>query len=256
MTAVPYKSKSNNYIHIGEEHPEIMADAKTIRGEWWWWQREAWCHYTTHFQFAALIATCCFVGVDTAELEMGDNLKINLNLNRQSSQNNDITYLVRNNLPLCKCAHTVLLLYYCINVVTAFGMPQNLCYISTHAGQTLLCKSVSSDLKQRSIGEKWPLQGKRSGADFPDSSCYQGNGAIIPHHSLLPYQWQWSGVRLCLGGCQGHLHGLGETLTHCVAEFKWVSIHPNTKVICIFPGHIFMHETAVQITLLLYCLSH
>ncbi|XP_062283410.1 complement C3-like isoform X1 [Scomber scombrus] len=49
MSAVPYKTKGNNYIHIG---------------------------------------------VDTAELELGDNLKINLNLNRQQNQNPDITYLI------------------------------------------------------------------------------------------------------------------------------------------------------------------
>ncbi|KAM9363627.1 complement C3-like [Symphorus nematophorus] len=49
MVALPYTTKSNNYIHIG---------------------------------------------VDTAELELGDNLKINLNLNRQANQDNDITYLI------------------------------------------------------------------------------------------------------------------------------------------------------------------
>lgn len=37
-------------------------------------------------------------GVDTAELQIGDNLKINLNLNKQLNQ--DITYLVRNVLCL------------------------------------------------------------------------------------------------------------------------------------------------------------
>ncbi|KAG7457234.1 complement C3-like [Solea senegalensis] len=49
MVALPYKTKSNSYIHIG---------------------------------------------VDTAELELGDNLKFNLNLNRQSNQDTDITYLI------------------------------------------------------------------------------------------------------------------------------------------------------------------
>ncbi|XP_076583460.1 complement C3-like [Chaetodon auriga] len=34
------------------------------------------------------------IGVDTAEVESGDNLKINLNLNRQPNQDHDITYLV------------------------------------------------------------------------------------------------------------------------------------------------------------------
>ncbi|XP_034045025.1 complement C3a.1 [Thalassophryne amazonica] len=49
MTAHPYTTKSNNYIHIG---------------------------------------------VDAAEVELGNNLKINLNLNRQSNQQHDITYLI------------------------------------------------------------------------------------------------------------------------------------------------------------------
>ncbi|XP_044201965.1 complement C3-like [Thunnus albacares] len=34
------------------------------------------------------------IGVDTAEMELGDNLKINLNLNRQQTQEKDITYLI------------------------------------------------------------------------------------------------------------------------------------------------------------------
>ncbi|XP_034095065.1 complement C3-like [Gymnodraco acuticeps] len=49
MKALPYITKSNNYIHIG---------------------------------------------VDAAEVELGNNLKINLNLNRQESHHNDITYLI------------------------------------------------------------------------------------------------------------------------------------------------------------------
>ncbi|XP_040001306.1 complement C3-like isoform X2 [Xiphias gladius] len=49
MTALPYSTKSNNYIHIG---------------------------------------------VDAAVVTLGDNLKINLNLNRQENAQNDITYLI------------------------------------------------------------------------------------------------------------------------------------------------------------------
>ncbi|KAK1885746.1 Complement C3 [Dissostichus eleginoides] len=49
MKALPYITKSKNYIHIG---------------------------------------------VDSAEVELGNNLKINLNLNRQESHDNDITYLI------------------------------------------------------------------------------------------------------------------------------------------------------------------
>ncbi|XP_044045873.1 complement C3-like isoform X3 [Siniperca chuatsi] len=49
MTALPYSTNSNNYIHIG---------------------------------------------VDTAEVTLGENLKISLNLNRQENTQNDITYLI------------------------------------------------------------------------------------------------------------------------------------------------------------------
>ncbi|XP_030590143.1 complement C3-like [Archocentrus centrarchus] len=35
------------------------------------------------------------IGMDTAELTLGDNLKINLNLNKPSGQNQDITYLIQ-----------------------------------------------------------------------------------------------------------------------------------------------------------------
>ncbi|XP_045897819.1 complement C3-like [Micropterus dolomieu] len=49
MTALPYSTKSNSYIHIG---------------------------------------------VDTAEVTLGENLKISLNLNRQDNSPNDITYLI------------------------------------------------------------------------------------------------------------------------------------------------------------------
>ncbi|XP_047199325.1 complement C3-like [Hippoglossus stenolepis] len=49
MVAVPYNTKSQNYIHIG---------------------------------------------VDTAELELGNNLKVNLNLKKASNQDSDITYLI------------------------------------------------------------------------------------------------------------------------------------------------------------------
>ncbi|KAJ4921748.1 hypothetical protein JOQ06_016458 [Pogonophryne albipinna] len=49
MKALPYITKSKNYIHIG---------------------------------------------VDSAEVELGNNLKINLNLNRRESHHNDITYLI------------------------------------------------------------------------------------------------------------------------------------------------------------------
>ena len=48
--------------------------------------------------------------MDSAEVELGDNLKINLNLNlnRQESHDNDITFLVRDVLNMCMCAYTTL----------------------------------------------------------------------------------------------------------------------------------------------------
>ncbi|XP_071360126.1 complement C3-like [Trachinotus anak] len=49
MTALPYSTSNNNYIHIG---------------------------------------------VDAADVKLGDNLKMNLNLNRQENAQNDITYLI------------------------------------------------------------------------------------------------------------------------------------------------------------------
>lgn len=52
----------------------------------------------------------------------------------------------------------------------------------------LMCKSVSPDPEQRSAGEVWPLQGKRSSADISDGHRYQKHAAIISHHSLLPYK--------------------------------------------------------------------
>ncbi|XP_035856297.1 complement C3-like isoform X2 [Sander lucioperca] len=60
MTAVPYSTNSNNYLHIG---------------------------------------------VDTAEVTLGDNLKISLNLNRQESTEKYITYLILSRGQLVKYGH-------------------------------------------------------------------------------------------------------------------------------------------------------
>ncbi|XP_056225995.1 LOW QUALITY PROTEIN: complement C3-like [Seriola aureovittata] len=61
MTALPYKTKSNNYIHIG---------------------------------------------VDTAELELGDNLKINFIFSRElNNQDTDVTYLILSRGQLVKHGH-------------------------------------------------------------------------------------------------------------------------------------------------------
>lgn len=61
-------------------------------------------------------------GVDAAQVELGDNLKINLNLQRQEEGQNEITYLVRDHLHLCMCLGvfalltiTCVVLYACIS---------------------------------------------------------------------------------------------------------------------------------------------
>uniref|UniRef100_A0A669EYB3 Complement C3 n=1 Tax=Oreochromis niloticus TaxID=8128 RepID=A0A669EYB3_ORENI len=46
--------------------------------------------------------TFIHIGVDAAELKIGDNLKINLNLNQQPNQNHDITYLIQSRGQLVK----------------------------------------------------------------------------------------------------------------------------------------------------------
>uniref|UniRef100_A0A669B5S5 Complement component c3a, duplicate 5 n=1 Tax=Oreochromis niloticus TaxID=8128 RepID=A0A669B5S5_ORENI len=46
--------------------------------------------------------TFIHIGVDSAELKIGDNLKINLNLNQQQNLNNDITYLIQSRGQLVK----------------------------------------------------------------------------------------------------------------------------------------------------------
>ena len=60
-------------------------------------------------------------GVDTAEVDLGQNMKMTLNFNKQTNAQNDITYLVRNVLHLYLCVscvcfvlHTTCLLYACI----------------------------------------------------------------------------------------------------------------------------------------------
>lgn len=50
-------------------------------------------------------------GVDTAEVALGDNMKINLILNRQESTEKNITYLVRDVLHLCICVYVHMLEY-------------------------------------------------------------------------------------------------------------------------------------------------
>lgn len=93
MTAFPYQTRNNNYIHIGEEPPEIeTANGQTKRG--------ADGGGRTFFHGLALIQMLFLEGVDAAELKLGDNLKYNLNLNKQTNQ--DITYLVRDaSKPAC-----------------------------------------------------------------------------------------------------------------------------------------------------------
>lgn len=50
-----------------------------------------------------------FAGVDTAELKIGNAMKINLNLKRQEKHETDITYLVKTVRHLFMCARKLLL---------------------------------------------------------------------------------------------------------------------------------------------------
>lgn len=79
--------------------------------------------------------------------------------------------------------------------------------------QVLIAKPWFIDSKPRSTGGLWPLPGQRTSADITHGGHQERNVAIIPHRSLLPSQWLWGGVRLCLGGCWWVVHGLGETHT-------------------------------------------
>lgn len=81
---------------------------------------------------------------------------------------------------VCVCVYTV---YVCMSVCV--GVCVCAC---ANVGQTLTCNLLSPDPEQRSTGEKRPIPHKRPSNDFPDSSCYQRNAAIVPHHSLLPYR--------------------------------------------------------------------
>lgn len=78
-----------------------------------------------------------------------------------------------------------------------------------------------SDPEQRSVSEAWPLQEKRANADILDNPCYRKHDAIVPPHSLLLPEWQWSGVGLCLGRCWGLLHGLGMTQDKALLLLLW-----------------------------------
>lgn len=57
------------------------------------WMLSAWC------VSPELFWKLSNAGIDTAEVKVGDNLKINLNLNKPP-QEKDITYLVRDDLHL------------------------------------------------------------------------------------------------------------------------------------------------------------
>lgn len=114
MEALPYKTKSNNFIHIGKEHKKEGGHGGGSG------------KVCTMHSILSVSSTHCnmyfFAGVDTAELALGDNLKISLNLNRQLNQDNDITYLVRDALHLCMCAH--------VSFFKNFFIPS--CWISAH----------------------------------------------------------------------------------------------------------------------------
>lgn len=135
----------------------------------------------------------CFAGVHTAEVKMGESIKVSFFFNQPIQT--DITYLVRCHLQMCIC-------------VTASG---------GLLGQVLIDKPWFVDSKPRATGGLWPLptdNGQWISADITHIDHQERTVAIIPHRRLLPSQCLWGGVRLCLGGRWWVVHGLGETHTH------------------------------------------
>uniref|UniRef100_A0A3P8SWD4 Complement component c3a, duplicate 5 n=1 Tax=Amphiprion percula TaxID=161767 RepID=A0A3P8SWD4_AMPPE len=79
-------------INTGESFASLLVKARTdVRGITL--ERQASANMTA-LPFTSRSNNFIHIGVDTAEVKLGDNLKIRLNLNRQESEENDITYLV------------------------------------------------------------------------------------------------------------------------------------------------------------------
>ncbi|KAF3833602.1 hypothetical protein F7725_024806 [Dissostichus mawsoni] len=129
MTALPYITKSKNYIHIG---------------------------------------------VDSADVELGNNLKINLNINRRESHDYDITYLImsRGQLVL-KGRHKTRgqVLISLIVLITKDMLPsfRIIAYYHTN-GNEVVSDSVWVDVKDSCMGSVWDVLEKY------DTGCTPGGG--------------------------------------------------------------------------------
>jgi len=79
MTALPYSSKSNSYIHIGTywNNVPLIVDSQI-----------------THICKINCEKWYVSAGVDTAEVKVRENLKVTLYFNKQENAQQDITYLV------------------------------------------------------------------------------------------------------------------------------------------------------------------
>lgn len=73
MTATAYATNSKSYIHISKLHLKYVGS----------------CSFPD-FDTYSVVA-----GVDRAQAQVGDNLKVTLSFNRQDNTDSSITYLVR-----------------------------------------------------------------------------------------------------------------------------------------------------------------
>ncbi|KAM7393938.1 hypothetical protein PAMP_020772 [Pampus punctatissimus] len=114
------------------------------------------------------------IGVDTAELELGDNLKINLNLHRPQNQDNDITYLILSRGQLVKHGRYRTrgqVLIALIVPITKEMLPsfRIIAYYHTDSNE-VVSDSVWVDVKDTCMGSVWDLVQKF------DTGCTPGGG--------------------------------------------------------------------------------
>lgn len=74
MTATAYNTNSKSYVHISKLHLKYGGS-----------------RFFPDFDTYSVVVA----GVDRAQAEVGDNLKVTLSFNRQDNTDNSITYLVR-----------------------------------------------------------------------------------------------------------------------------------------------------------------
>ncbi|KAJ4948967.1 hypothetical protein JOQ06_020487 [Pogonophryne albipinna] len=129
MTALPYITQSNNYIHIG---------------------------------------------VDSADVQLGNNLRINLNLNQREIHNNEITYLIMSRGQLVqKGRHNTRgqALISLMVLITKDMLPsfRIIAYYHTN-GNEVVSDSVWVDVKDSCMGSVWDI------VETYDTGCTPGGG--------------------------------------------------------------------------------